>query len=59
MKFLFRGYFEKGKKRISFTKQIEAQNEKLAIERLYSIIGSSHKVKRVKIHVEGVEKVES
>ncbi len=59
MRFLFRGWYEKGKRKIKFTKEIEAENEKLALEKLYSILGSNHKVKRVKIHVEGVEKVEA
>ena len=58
MKFVFRGWFEKGKRKMKFTKEIEAENEKLALEKLYSVIGSNHKVKRVKIHVEEVEKVE-
>ncbi len=58
MKFVFRGWFEKGKRKIRFTKEIEAENEKLALEKLYSVLGSNHKVKRNKIHVEGVEKVE-
>ena len=58
MKFVFRGWFEKGKRKLRFTKEIEAQNEKLAIEKLYSTIGSNHKVKRIKIHIEEVETVD-
>jgi large subunit ribosomal protein LX len=59
MRFVFRGYFEKGRRKIKFTKEIEDENEKLAREKLYSILGSNHKVKRVKIHVEEVKRVEA
>jgi len=58
MKFRFRGYIVKGVRKLKFTKEIEAPNEKLALEKLYSILGSNHKVKRVRIIVEGVEKLE-
>jgi large subunit ribosomal protein LX len=58
MKFVFRGSFEKGKRRIRFTREIEADSEKMALEKLYSLIGSNHKVKRVKIKVDEVKRIE-
>ena len=58
MRFVFRGHYEKGKRRIRFTREVEAESEKLAREKLYSLLGSNHKVKRVRIHIEEVKKVE-
>ncbi|MCQ4153121.1 MAG: 50S ribosomal protein L18a [Archaeoglobales archaeon] len=40
-----------------FRKLIHADNEKMAIEKLMSIIGSNHKVKRCLIKVEEVKRV--
>lgn len=56
MRFLFRGWFMKKGKKYKFTKELEAESEKLAIEKLFSLLGSNHKVKRRHIHVESVEK---
>ncbi len=41
-----------------FTKEVEAENEKEALEYVYSKLGSDHKVKRHLIKVEKVEKCE-
>jgi len=41
-----------------FKKIVEAHNEKFAVEKTYSLIGSNHKVKRNLIKIEKVEKVE-
>ncbi|MEM0215395.1 MAG: 50S ribosomal protein L18Ae [Archaeoglobaceae archaeon] len=40
-----------------FKKVIKAESEKLALEKLFSIIGSNHKVKRHLIKVEEIKKV--
>lgn len=40
-----------------FRKLIQAEKESLAIEKLYSIIGSNHKVKRNLIRIEEIKKV--
>ncbi len=43
---------------LPFRKVVEAHNEKFAIEKTYSLIGSNHKVKRNLIKIESVKKVE-
>lgn len=40
-----------------FKKLITAEKESLAVEKLYSIIGSNHKVKRNLIRIEEIKKV--
>ncbi|MDK2795404.1 MAG: large subunit ribosomal protein [Archaeoglobaceae archaeon] len=40
-----------------FRKLIKANSEKLAVEKLMSLIGSNHKVKRHLIKVEEIKKV--
>ena len=40
-----------------FEKEVEAGSREEAIEKVYSILGSNHKVKRVHIKIEGVEKI--
>jgi len=41
-----------------FRKRIEAVNERMAVEKTYSLIGSNHKVKRNLIRIENIRKVE-
>lgn len=40
-----------------FRKLVNAKSEKLAVEKLMSIIGSNHKVKRCLVRVEEIKKV--
>ncbi|MCS7119121.1 MAG: 50S ribosomal protein L18Ae [Archaeoglobaceae archaeon] len=40
-----------------FRKLVDARSEKMALEKLYSIIGSNHKVKRNLIKVEEIRRV--
>ncbi|MFN3383891.1 MAG: 50S ribosomal protein L18Ae [Archaeoglobaceae archaeon] len=40
-----------------FKKLIKAEKESLAVEKLYSLIGSNHKVKRNLIKIEEIKKV--
>ncbi|MHA1708134.1 MAG: 50S ribosomal protein L18Ae [Candidatus Heimdallarchaeaceae archaeon] len=50
--YYIRGEFKKRKKRIPFGKYIRASTKENALEQIYSIIGSKHKVKRNLIFVE-------
>ncbi len=58
MKFIIRGRFLMGEKMQPFKKEVNALNEKNAIEKIYCDLGSKHRVKRNKIIIEKVEKVE-
>ncbi len=51
-----RGFFRIGKEWMKFTKVVTAHNEKFAVEKTYSILGSNHKVKRNLIKIEEVKK---
>lgn len=42
----------------SFTKIVESQNEKNAIEKIYSLMGSKHGLKRNLIKIDGVKAIE-
>jgi len=54
-----RGFFRIGKEWRKFTKVVNAHNERFAVEKTYSILGSNHKVKRNLIKIEEVKKLES
>ncbi|MFP3909686.1 MAG: 50S ribosomal protein L18Ae [Archaeoglobaceae archaeon] len=58
MIFEARGKFRKARKWQTFTKKVEAQNERMAIEKVYSLIGSNHKIKRNLIEIENIGQVE-
>ena len=58
MKFEIKGKFAIEKRWMPFTKVVEAHNEKFAIEKIYSLIGSNHKVKRNLIKIEEVKPAE-
>ncbi len=47
-----------GKEWLSFTKIVESQNEKNAIDKVYSLLGSEHGLKRDLILIDGVKAVE-
>ncbi|MCS7130195.1 MAG: 50S ribosomal protein L18Ae [Archaeoglobaceae archaeon] len=55
--FEIRGSFKDSEGWRKFKKVIEAESEKMAIEKLMSIIGSNHKVKRNLIKIEEIKKV--
>ena len=42
-----------------FKKIVEAHNERFAIEKVYSLIGSNHKVKRHLIKIKSIKRVET
>jgi large subunit ribosomal protein LX len=54
-----RGFFKIGNQWKKFRKIVDAHNEKFAVEKTYSILGSNHKVRRNMIKIEKVEKVET
>ncbi|MEM4348493.1 MAG: 50S ribosomal protein L18Ae [Candidatus Anstonellaceae archaeon] len=56
-KYLVSGIFRKGKKTRRFQKEIEAENEKMAREYVYALLGSSGGIKRSAITISSVEKV--
>ncbi|MFO7965989.1 MAG: 50S ribosomal protein L18Ae [Archaeoglobaceae archaeon] len=58
MFFEVKGKFRKAKKWRSFTKKVEAQNERMAIEKTYSLIGSNHKIKRNLIEINNIGQAE-
>jgi len=47
-----------GKTWNSFSKEIECSSEKNAIEKIYSLMGSKHGLKRNEIKIDGVKTVE-
>lgn len=55
--FRFRGWFKQGLWKQTFTKEMLALNERQALERLLSDIGSRHKVKRNLIRIEEVKEI--
>lgn len=58
MKYEISGKFKLEKGWVKFKKIVNAHNERFAIEKTYSLIGSNHKVKRHLIKIENIKKVE-
>lgn len=60
-KFEIKGKFKGGivgKTWLPFTKVVESQSEKNAVDKVYSLMGSEHGLKRGLIQIEGVKAVE-
>lgn len=57
--FVINGTFKTGSKWGRFVKTVSSQNEKNAIEKVYSLIGSEHRLKRNFIRIEGISEMES
>ncbi len=55
MKYVISGVMEIKPSPRSFAKTLEAESEKLAVERLYAELGSKHGLKRSKVKVLKVE----
>jgi len=53
----FSGKIVLGKKEHPFEREVEAESEKQAEDKLYSELGSEHSVPRGKIEIEDVEEV--
>ncbi len=58
MRYEIKGRFRNGMVWMPFRKVVDAHSEGLAREKVYSLIGSNHKVKRNLIKIESVELVE-
>ncbi len=58
MRYEVRGRFRNGTVWMPFKKIVDAHSENFAKEKVYSLVGSNHKVKRNLIKVESVELVE-
>jgi large subunit ribosomal protein LX len=56
--FQIMGSFKAGRSWERFTKRVSSNNEKNAAEKLYSLIGSEHGLKRRMIRIESVEAAE-
>jgi len=52
------GTFRTGEEWKKFKKTVNAHNERFAVEKVYSLLGSNHKVKRGLIRIEDIRKVE-
>lgn len=57
-KFKINGTFKAGRSWERFSKKIMSNNEKNAAEKLYSLIGSEHGLKRNLIRIEVIESLE-
>jgi large subunit ribosomal protein LX len=51
------GVFRKPLRETSFSMEVEAPSEKIALEKAYSLIGSRHRVRRENIKILSLEKV--
>lgn len=56
--FRIKGSFTKGSIKSNFTKELRSVSQERALEMLYSLLGSNHKVKRAQIFIEKVEVAE-
>jgi large subunit ribosomal protein LX len=52
--FVIKGKFKAGSEWEKFTKQVASQNEKNAIDKVYSIFGSKHGIKRMFVKIESI-----
>lgn len=52
--FIVKGKFKAGNSWANFTKQIASQNEKNATDKVYSVFGSKHGIKRREIEIESI-----
>lgn len=51
------GVFRKPLREMAFSISVEASSEKIALEKVYSLIGSRHQVKRENIKILSLEEV--
>lgn len=52
--FIVKGTFKAGKDWEKYTKTVESQNEKNAREKVYSVFGSKHGIKRYLVKIDSV-----
>ena len=55
--FRINGSFWRRGKDHKFSKEISSTKKELALDRLFSLLGSNHKVKRCQIHINKVEEI--
>jgi len=55
--FRVKGWFQQQWQRCTFTKELCAISEQQALERVYSEVGSKHKVKRNLIRIEEISEI--
>ncbi len=53
-KFVIKGKFKAGTNWEIFTKNVESQNEKNATDKVFSVFGSKHGIKRSQIQIESI-----
>ena len=53
-KFVIKGKFKAGTNWEIFTKNVESQNEKNATDKVFSVFGSKHGIKRRQIQIESI-----
>ena len=58
MKFEVEGVFKNANQWKKFRKVVEAHNERFALEKVYSLLGSNHKVKRHLIKIKSIKQIE-
>lgn len=54
--FVFKGKIDTGSRVTEFEKTVEAETEKHATEKLYSILGSQHSIPRSKVELDEIER---
>lgn len=57
--FRVRGWFKQGDRRQKFMREFPALSEKQVLERVYSELGSKHRVKRNLIHIEEITEIKA
>lgn len=55
--YIIEGDFKIGKKWQHFKKTIQSNNEKNALEKIYSLLGSKHRMKRNQIKINAIKEV--
>lgn len=55
--FRIKGWFKQGYEKQIFTRELPALSKKQALERVYSEVGSKHRVKRHLINIEEVTEI--
>ncbi|MCX6776043.1 MAG: 50S ribosomal protein L18Ae [Candidatus Micrarchaeota archaeon] len=57
MKYAVDGWMLLGKEQRKFHKEVEAENQKRALEKVYAELGSNHRLNRKEIKIESVKEV--
>jgi len=57
MKYAIDGWMILGKEQRKFHKEVEVENQKRALEKVYAELGSNHRLNRKEIKIESVKEV--